>query len=595
MLNGFVDQYTLPYAFIPPSDPNCPLGPGPVGATCGYAYQGANANAAQLAFPGYDQVATSINRQDYSLYLSDKWSPNDRFNAEVGARLDMATYKVPAPGIDPTYLHVALRADDMDAAQPCMGSTRAVWCAVVHVRCQIVVRQLQQRHGETEGSAAADRSVVPNGLEHVGTSDVSPRGAVRADRLVGLWRGRSVALHERLRRLSALQSVLYAPPGTPPSAPTNCGYWGTDAATATPLQVACRTFGEQLYWINQNFGGVAFQPARPATSDNYEFTFSHQFTSGLLNGMAVSVSPWYRNQHDTTASEASPVLQNGVPVVINGQFLFGPQILTNNGREHATGVDFNLTKESAYGLSGQLTMSYINEFSSVIPLSSSEDFYPTIVPASLALGNVYRVGFLSPFQGTVALSYRTHSGWRINPRFTYNIGYPTDNGLLTSAIINGVPVNVPNTNAVAGNAPAGPACFIDPMNPGNVFNPNLVGCRGNAQSASPGGKLSPPDSTTNLTIEYSPPTSRLTYGFDVENLFNETYSGALINSRYEPIATGISGPLTGYSTSGVNYLNNSTYPSAWPQYGSFIKSNGVYVDIPNNVGRSFYFYIQARL
>lgn len=580
-LYGFFDQYALPYAFIPNSDPNCPLGPGTPDVSCGWAYQGQYANRSQLTFPQFDQVST-VPRQDYSFYLSDKWSPSDRLNIEAGARLDMATYRVPTPGVDPYYCTSRYYIPATWTPNPNYNANAAFGNGNCPFNATFDVSNAQTKPKVFEpdlgisyrlGANSSVRLTYRKAVQFVpiGTFDFGDVDQAAYERVYG-------------------KMGTYDPFGVG----TTCGYWGT-ALDGNPLQVPCRDFGEQLYWINQNFDGPAIQPARPTTSDNYEVTFSHQFTSGALNGIAVSISPWYRMQHDTVAAESSPIYQNGQPVLVNGQFLFGPQITTNNGKEHATGVDFNLTREVAYGLSAQLTATYINEFSSVIPLSGSEDFYPTIQPASVALGNIYRVGFLSPFQSTLALSYTTRSGWRFNPRFTYDIGYPTGQGLLTAAYVNNVPYNVPNTNAVAGSAPAGPACFIDPMNPGNIFTPNEVGCFGNANTSSPGGKLTPPNSRLGLTIEYSPPASKVTLGMDVENIFNEVYSGALLNSRYQPLATGISGPLTGYSTSGVNYLAGSTYPSAWPHYGSMIKTNGPWVNIPNGAGRTFYFYVKTRL
>jgi hypothetical protein len=582
-LYGFFDQYALPYAFLP-NNSKCPIGydpTAPLGAACGYAYQGSVANASQLTFPQFDQVST-VPRQDYSLYLSDKWTPNDRLNIEAGARLDMATYRAPTPGIDPNYctprwyVPATWQAPTtFDAADGWKCDAKATFTNVDSSMSKPKVLEpdlgISYRLGENSAIRLTYRKAVQ--FVPIGTYDF---GEVDQNG------------YETLNGYGKLA------PYDPFGVGTNCGYL-SGALDGNSLMVPCRDFGEQLYWINQNFDGPAIQPVRPTTSNNYEVTLSHQFTSGALNGIAVSVSPWYRTQKDTVAAESSPIYQNGQPVLINGQFLFGPQVTTNNGKEWADGIDFNLTREVAYGLSAQLTATYINEFSSVIPLSGSEDFYPTIQPASVALGNIYRVGFLSPFQSTLALSYKTHNGWRINPRYTYDIGYPTGQGLLTAAYVNNVAVNVPNTNAVAGSAPAGPACFVDPMNPGSVFAPNEVGCRGIAETSSPGGKLTPPNSRFALTLEYNPPTSKLTYGFDVENIFNEVYGGAAINSRYEPVATGVAGPLTGWSTSGVNYLGGSTYPGAWPQYGSMIKTNGPWVDVPNGSGRTFYFYIQARL
>ena len=75
-----------------------------------------------------------------------------------------------------------------------------------------------------------------------------------------------------------------------------------------------------------------------------------------------------------------------------------------------------------------------------------EDFFPSIPPESLRLGNTYRVGFLSPFVGSIALQERTRSGWRINPVFFYSRGFPISPGLITAASVNGSPFNLPNTN-----------------------------------------------------------------------------------------------------------------------------------------------------
>jgi hypothetical protein len=582
LINGFPEQYFLPAQFISPSDPEGCL----TAVGCSWAYRGPYANATQLKFPQFDQVG-NVDRQDYSLYVSDKWSPNDKFNAEFGARLDAATYRMPTPGIDPTYCTTAYlpltwvppTAANWDPANGKFNCDAKATFSFPNDAVKPKVPEPQIGLSYRMGTNTALRLTYRRAVQFVSIGDVA-FGDVDPN--------------------AYLIPYGMIPTFEPFGAGTSsCGFAGTAQQAApgqmapAPLAVPCRNFGEQLYWINQNFDGIAFQTVRPTTSDNYEFTFQHQFASGLLNGVAVSISPWYRNQHDTRAAEASPLVgSNGQPVVSNGAILFGPPVITNNGKEHATGIDFNLTRQVPYGISGQLTMTYINEFSSVIPLSVSEDFYPSIEPASLALGNIYRVGFLSPFQGTLALSYQTRNGWRINPRFTYNIGYPTGQGLLTAAYVNGVPFNVPNTNAVASTAPGGPACYVDPQNPGSVLNPVLLGCSGASEASSPGGKLTPPNSFTNVTIEYSPPTTHLTLGFDVENLFDQTYSGAQFSARYQPIATGISGPLSGFSTNPVNYTN---YPSAWPQYGSFIKTNGPWAVFPSNIGRTFYFYVKTRL
>ena len=565
-----LDQVLLPYAFINNNDPaGCPLGPG----ACGWAYQ-AFPNATQLNYPEFFEVAT-IQRNDYSGYISDKWQPNDKLNVQLGVRLDAAGYQMPAPGIDPyscttQYLPTSWTPPTtFNAADGFVCNAKATFSFPDNA---IKPKVWQPRFGLSYklGNNTAVRLTYNRAVQFVPIADFdfgeTPEGSY-------------TAAYGKL--------PVYDPLGIG----TNCGM--PTPVTGASMLVPCRNFGEQLYWINQNFDGIAFQPARPTTSDNYQFTIQHQFTSGFLNGVAVSVSPWYRNQHDTIAAAQSPILTaTGQPLVINGAIQFGPAVLSNNGKEHATGIDLNITRQVAYGLSGQLTASYINEFSSVIPLSTNEDFFPSIVPASVDLGNVYRVGFLSPFQATLGLTYRTRSGWRINPRYSYNIGYPTGVGTTTAAFVNGVPLNLPNTNVLPGSAPSGPYYYIDPMNPGSFVTPNIAASRGESEASSPGGKLTPPNGSVALSLEYAPPQSRLSYGVDMFNLFNQIYSGPALSARYQPLATGISGPLSGFSTSGINYTN---YPSARPVYGSYIHGNQVWVDTPDAIGRTFFFYVKVRI
>jgi len=567
------DIVSTVYGFVPPSDPSCPLGPG----GCGYAYTNAPLNA-HLTYPQFDQVST-INRQDYSLYANDKASFGTRLKADIGLRLDKANYLLPTPGVDSTYcttqyLPATWTPNPAFKASAPLGNGNCPFNATFNVtKDQTSPQVLQPRIGLsyeiTPNSAARltyERAVAFVPIASVGFGEVDPGYYINGP-------------------YGALPAVnLFGPPLPAPQV-TNCGL-------APAYTVPCRTFGQQLYWASQNFDGVPFQPVNPVILDNYQIFLQTQFTRGILNGVAMSIAPWHRFQHNTTANEASPILgANGLPLVVNGVIQFLPPVLTNSGKEYATGVDLNITRESAFGLSGQFTASYINEFSSVIPTSASEDFYPNIQPASLLAGNVYRVGFVSPFQATLGLTYKTRTGWRINPRVSYNIGYPTGLGLESAALLNGVAYNLPNTNALIGSAPNGPACFIDPVNPGSLFNPNLASCRGNAEKAFPGAELTPPSSITSITIAYAPQRSLFSYGFNLDNVFNTTYNGPLFNARYQPIATGITGPLTGFSTNPTNYTN---YPSAWPQYQNFVRGKQTYVNFPLNPGITYYFYIQAR-
>jgi hypothetical protein len=282
----------------------------------------------------------------------------------------------------------------------------------------------------------------------------------------------------------------------------------------------------------------------------------------------------------------------GVPIRNpDGTYRFNPPVVTNKGTNHATGLEFLLTKDAiATGLSGQFTATYINEFSNVIPLSASEDFFPSIPPASLLLGNLYRVGFLSPFQTSLDLNYETKSGWRISPQFTYNIGYPTNAGLVTAAFINGNPYNIPNTN-FSGSinvAPNGTTQYVDPEDPGSLFNPNIAATRGTPESTWPGGKLTHPVTSANSTFEYNLGHNHL-IGLTVTNIFNSIYSGPSLNANYQPVATGLSGPLSGLHTLPF-------YPQlGQANYGPLTRGQDAYINLPNATGRTYYIYFQQKI
>jgi len=95
-----------------------------------------------------------------------------------------------------------------------------------------------------------------------------------------------------------------------------------------------------------------------------------------------------------------------------------------------------------------------------------------------------------------------------------------------------------------------------------------------------------------MTIEYGPPRSSLKYGVDVGNIFDQTFTGPVFNGRYQPIATGVAGPLTGQTTNGTSFQG---FPGSLPIYTSLIHGSQPYVNVPSDPGRSFYFYINTRL
>jgi hypothetical protein len=573
LVNG--DTFFTPYDFISPTDPNCPATG--LGGTCGYAY-GAFPGASQLQIPSMAQNS-NINRRDESYYANDKWDLSDRFHVDLGLRLETADYVgMPAVGVLPncTFLYnpaSAIPNPNYNSANP-TATGNCPW--------------------------NANFSNITSGM--LNPSVLEPRAGFS-------WElGRDTAIRFTYDRATAfpilglvddalLQSVfLNGYSKLAPYSLIDGKGNAVDACGIAPYNVACSNYGQELYWTYQNFWGVPYQPTLPMTSNNYQLTLEQQFTKGFFKGVALSVAPWLRHQYNTEASVAQPELgPDGRPLIEQGTIVLGPASATNLGKEYASGVDVNITKQNPVGLSGQWTMTYINEFSSVLPTSGDEDFFPSIPYSSALAGNVYRVGFVSPFQTTLGLTYKTTSGWRINPRLSYNVGYPIGTGTLTADIVNGVAVNVPNTNVLPGGAATsegiGPAYYVDPLDPGSVFNPNVDATRGNSETSSPGGKLSAPNFLAGITLEYSPPKAKYKVGFDVENIFNRVYFGPGFNGLYQPLATGIAGPLTGQSYTAIDY----TQPYAYPVTPSAFGGNGVFVNTPGAIGRTFYAYYSVKI
>jgi hypothetical protein len=351
----------------------------------------------------------------------------------------------------------------------------------------------------------------------------------------------------------------------------------------------CRDYADQVYWYNQNAGGgVPIAPAKPSTFNNFDMSLQHDFG----NGLSAKLTPFYRRGYDVLASFSAPLISNGAPVLDqNGNPLTGPAQTSNLGTSYTTGVEFYMTKTATYGLSGSLSLTYINEFSNVIPLSGNEDFFPSIPAVSLFQGNLYRVGFISPFNGVAALQYKWRSGWRVNPIIGFNVGYPIGTGLITAYQLNGKNYNLPSTNVTNANGSTSATQYVDPANPGTVFHPNVAASRGTPEKNSPGGVLSAPRvNIANLDVEYNKPGTRSTVGLLVSNIFNQIYGQPGFNGRYQPVATGISGPKSG-TTSAAAIFPQLGYRN----YASFRGNNQPYLLTPNGRPTEYRFYYQLSL
>lgn len=553
----------LEYAdFLPPTDPSCPAFVPALGGSIPCGYLATYFPNGIPRVPANEEASIS-NRQDMSFFIDDTISATSRLKIEPGLRIDGANYRLPAPAVDPftcTTLYLP-----------------ATWNTNVTSGCPIATFNVTK--DETQPRIVEPRL---SGSYEMGNSNsvrVSYGRSVEFPPLGQIDFYDPPWYYAAFDRIPSFDNLGTALTGTNQVA--QCGISG--------FAVPCKNYGEQLVWENQNFfQGVPLQPVKPELFDNYDFSYSHQFP----NGFAAKLTPWYRRGYDATASVASPRLgTNGQPLRNpDGSYQFLPPVVTNKGTNHATGVEFLVTKEGAEGLTGQFTATYINEFSNVIPLSRSEDFFPSIPPASLLLGNLYRVGFVSPFQTSLDLNYQTKSGWRVSPQVSYNIGYPNGAGIYTAAFINGVPYNIYNTNfsGSINTAPNGTTQYVDPEDPGSLFNPHIDATRGTPEGPFAGSKLSHPASLTNLTIEYDH-NSHAAVGFTVFNLFNSLYGGPGLNPYYQPVATGFAGPLTGLNPAAAAYptLGNANY-------GAIIRGQDAYTNSPNG-SRTYYLYYQTKL
>ncbi len=489
--------------------------------------------------PNFDE-APITTRHDYGVYVNDQFQVTDKFKINMGLRLDGTKLNYPST-----------TAGGFVTGNPACATTSAATLAA----CGYTSGFFQPQTVSVVGGQLVETFQDVGGLNRISAPEprlafayqFSPRDSFTTSygRSVQLP---SIALIDNLTPRSA-----FAPFVGIAAKRNVCGVTGDRI---------CRDYADELYWEYQDqLGGVPLQPDKPSTFTNVDASYQHDFGKGI----SMKVAPFYRRGYDVFARTQSQRFLNGVPLLnAAGAPQLNPAIGSNLGINRTTGAELYITKTANYGFSGTLSLTYVNEFSNVVPTTSREDFFPTIPPASLALGNVYRVGFLSPLTGTLAVQYKTRSGWRINPIVGFDNGFPYGSGLLTSFTLNGVNINVPNTNVTspAGlGGTTGAVQYVDPVNPGTVFAPHVVATRGTPEKNAAGGVLTAPRiNVANLDFEYNRPGSRNTFGLLITNLFNQIYGEPALNTRYQPLATGISGVKSGS-------LAVAQTPSLGPNFG----------------------------
>jgi len=344
----------------------------------------------------------------------------------------------------------------------------------------------------------------------------------------------------------------------------------------------CKSYAEELYWAGDAVEAPDAGNTLPALYNNYDFSISHQFK----NGWSARVTPFYKLGTDLPSFALLTVLPGGNDIFASG----------NKGFNRTTGVEFNVTTpEHPVGISGFFSATYQNVLSTTPPLSINETNVPLLLPATLALGDLYRAGYVSPFSFRVGATYKTPGGLSVTPVLQYDIGYPYSLGNLIAATLpSGAFANVPQGNFgaginsltgienissnTAGGAPFAPS-YYDPSDSGTVTKPNFAATRGTAGTSVNGGILSPANLEANLTIQYKRGDN--TVGIQFQNLFGNAFVDSVpaANPFYQPVATGLSGPQTSVNHCQAQFgtsrgcANIPNYSYAF-QNGAYLLSNG---------------------
>ncbi len=473
--------------FLPSAFAGCPILFTPAGSgqqitvPCGYLSTFFPHGIPRLPVTVY---GPNVSQQIYGAFVQDTVAMSDRWKAQLGLRLDGYNFLIPSDPNNPP--------------------------AIAAIRHQ--------------------RLFEP----HIGLTDVlSPRDSIR------VTFGRTLAIPLPSFLGSNVDRSTFDQFNGIPSFDNETGLPATYCGLGH--NQPCKDYADQLYWLardvlytntSRTFLGLPSvsapltAPLKGATFTNYDLSYQHQFSGGY----ALRMTPFYRRGYDIVEQSADIVGYqpfSGLPIV-------GPVFESNLGIQKATGLEFDLTKDALFGFSGQLSATYINQVGNDPP----GQYLPS---ASLLLGTLYHSPNLSPLQGSLAVTYRAHNGWKYNTVTTADYGYPMGAGLLAAAFVNGLPYELPNTDGLTQNVNGSPE-YVDPQNPGSLFNPNIVATRGVlAEQALAGGFYSRPRSNTNVTLEYNPLGSASTYGLSITNVFNQIYGVPLVNLQYfEPVATGIS-------------------------------------------------------
>ena len=325
---------------------------------------------------------------------------------------------------------------------------------------------------------------------------------------------------------------------------STCG-WNSPAFNAAVFP--CKTYAQQLYWMGDNVEAPDAENLPPAVYTNYDLSVSHLFQ----NGWGVRVTPFYK------AGTSLPTYYLLNPIL-------GIFAISDAGLNKTTGAEFGVTTpQHPYGVSGFFTATYQNVLTTTPPFTEGETTVPTNSLATLALGDLYRAGYVSPFSMRLGAVEKLRDGFTISPQIEVNIGYPYSigNTIAGCLVANSSGclhyANVPQSDmgagitsgqsSLVGAAPGASIStnYYDPSYPGSVTNPNIAATRGTPGTASNGGVLSHANVLGDLSVQWK--HGRNVIGVQLLNVLGNAFNGTIpeISPWYQPVANGRSGPQTG--------------------------------------------------
>jgi hypothetical protein len=582
-------NYPNIYNFLVPGANGCPVPEAQGGC---YIYDHDGGVAVNLPTWGIDYHNTIF--QDYGVGIRDQWTVNSKLKLDYGVREDGARYKF---GANP-YQDPSDGSNPSDIGTP-LESPKFFTPNIIQPRFALVYDvtpndAIRASYGRSVEFAYAQTAGTPFNMFDVNPllNTLAPYGGSQA------------------ANPTCGSGYNNQPQG--PGAKPNPGAYTSNGSYGPVYYFPCTSYAQQLAWeYDQFFDAPDYGGANQETFSNYDVEYSHQFTKGPLTGWGFKVTGWWRRGFNIFEDV---LLASGPPNPATGQTSGSTFNVKPDGVEKAFGTEFNLTTpDRPFGWSGFLTANYLSEFTTVPPACCGannqyvSDSLPGLIPEQfLNSGTMYRNNALPPFNVDLGVTYKTHTGLKINPIFQGTTGYPIGNGATTIGFVNGSLSTIPSTNLgeagpIAGyggpnknyNAPS----YVDPALPGSYVSPNITATRGFNEPSLPGGILSSPTALFDLDIEYDfGQGGRNAVGVYVQNVLNNHFGTSYENNLYQPVSTGVAGPQTGAQLSSSN-PSSPYYPYYLAGVRNFPSYNGGsnYGFItPYNAGITFNFYVQRK-